>query len=182
VESALELIGLLTAATFRPPGNALERDLASGRLHAALDELARLRDLPPPRLPCAQLEDLQVSYTRLFVANPDGLPAPPYAGYALDGQLMGEAQEALQSFYAEHGLAVSNGWNELPDHLAAIGEAVALLSNKDPQAAGQLAARYLAPWLDRYTEVVAREDETGFYGAICKTLKQVLEAEYEANS
>jgi len=177
----MEWIGLVTAATFRSPGGALERDLASGRLQEALAELARDRGLPPPKLPEVPLSELQAAYTRLFVANPGGLPAPPYAGYALDGRLMGEAQDALQAFYAAHGLAVDESWKELPDHLAAVGEAVALLSNQDPQAARALALGYLHPWLQRYADLVAGEDPTGFYGTICQTLKQVLEAGYEAN-
>jgi len=177
----MEWIGLVTAATFRSPGGALERDLASGRLQEALVELARERGLMPPKLPNVPLAELQSAYTSLFVANPGGLPAPPYAGYALDDKLMGEAQEALQSFYAEHGLAVDESWQELPDHLAAVGEAVALLSSQDSQAARTLALGYLRPWLERYAGLVADEDPTGFYGTICQTLKQVLEAEYEAN-
>jgi len=177
----MEWIGLVTAATFRSPGGALERDLASGRLQEALSELTLGRGLIPPKLPNVSLSELQSTYTNLFVANPSGLPAPPYAGYALDNKLMGEAQEALQAFYAEHGLAVNESWQELPDHLAAVGEAIALLSSQDPPAARTLALGYLRPWLERYAGLVTDEDQTGFYGTICQTLKQVLEAEYEAN-
>lgn len=176
----MEWIGLITAATFRAPGRALERDLASGSLQAAVEELARARGLPPPRLPEPPLAELQAAYTRLFVANPGGLPAPPYAGYALDGRLMGGAEEALERFYAEHGLVTREGWDDLPDHLAALGEAIALLGETDPDAARALARGYLEPWLERYAEVVAREDPTGFYGTICTFLKKALEAEHEA--
>jgi len=176
----MEWIGLVTAATFRSPGSALERDLTSGRLQAALSELTG-GEANPPRLPQVPLAELQATYTRLFAANPDGLPAPPYAGYALDDRLMGAAQEALRAFYAEHGLAVRESWHELPDHLAAVGEAIALLSGQDPQAARTLALGYLRPWLERYAGLVASEDPTGFYGTICQALKKALEAEYEAN-
>ena len=47
----MEWIGLIAAATFRSPGKALERDLASGSLQAAVNELARSRGLKPPVLP-----------------------------------------------------------------------------------------------------------------------------------
>lgn len=180
--ATLELIGLLTAATFRSPGAALERDLQSGRLQAALDELARLGGQKPRRLPNVPLSELQASYTSLFVANPGGLPAPPYAGYARDGKLMGAAQQALENFYASHGLAVNDTWSELPDHLAAVGEAVALLSESDPEGARSLALGYLRPWFERFGRTVGEEDETGFYGTICTLISQVLEAEYEAES
>ncbi len=178
----MEWIGLITAATFRSPGKALEGDLASGRLEQALAALARSRGLEPPHLPKPPLSELQAAYTHLFVANPSGLPAPPYAGYALDGRLMGGAQEALQAFYAEHGLEVDDAWTELPDHLAAIGEAIALLEPAQPAAARKLALGYLKPWLDRYAATVRAEDPTGFYGAICTALERVLEAEDEAKS
>ncbi len=176
----MEWIGLIAAATFRSPGRALERDLDSGSIQAALAELARARGMEPPELPRPPLPELQASYTHLFVANPEGLPAPPYAGYALDGRLAGEAQEALERFYGENGLQTQSNWRDFPDHLAAVGEAVALLADRDPAAAHGLAFGYLQPWLERYAEVVAREDPTGFYGTICTFLKDVMEAEHEA--
>ncbi len=178
----MEWIGLIAAATFRSPGKALERDLQSGSLQTALEALADQYDLPPPRLPRVSLSDLQSAYVRLFAANPEGLPAPPYAGYALEGRLMGEAQEALEAFYNEHGLAPQEDWRDLPDHLAALGEAIALLSGTRPEAARALALGYLKPWLERYAEVVKREDSTGFYATVCTLLKNVLEAEDEARS
>jgi len=182
VGATLELIGLLTAATFRSPGTALERDLQSGRLQAALDELARLSGQERRRLPDVPLNELQAVFTNLFVANPGGLPAPPYAGYARDGKLMGAAQRALENFYASHGLTVNDTWSELPDHLAAVGEAVALLSKSNPEGARSLARGYLRPWFERFSRIVVEEDETGFYGTICALIGQVLEAEYEAES
>jgi len=178
----MEWIGLITAATFRSPGKALERDLQSGSLQSALEQLAKQHELTPPRLPRAPLSELQAAYTRLFAANPAGLPAPPYAAYALDDQLMGKAQEALEAFYSEHGLAPRDGWRDLPDHLSALGEAIALLANPNPEAARALAFGYLKPWLERYVDVIAKEDTTGFYATVCTLLKNVLEAEDEAQS
>jgi len=178
----MEWIGLITAATFRLPGKALEHDLRSGSLQTALELLAERYNLPPPELPPVELPQLQAAYVQLFAANPAGLPAPPYAGYALDGKLMGEAQEALEGFYAEHGLAPREGWGDLPDHLSAVGEAIALLAGPKPDAARKLALGYLKPWLDRYAEVVVREDPTGFYATVCTLLKNAMEEEHAARS
>lgn len=170
----MQLLGWVTAAAFAPPKAALEHDLASGALQAALAEMAKARGLLVPDLPQTPLNELQAVYTSLFVSNPAGLPCPPYVGMALDERLFGEGFDRLLELYREAGLETSPDWRDLPDHLAAVGEAIALLEAK-PALTRTLALDYLYPWLKRYTPILQEADSTGFYSAIALFLSQVLE-------
>lgn len=170
----MQLLGWVSAAAFAPPKAALEQDLVSGTLQAALAEMAKSRNLPTPELPQTKLSELQAVYTSLFVSNSDGLPCPPYVGMALDERLFGEGFNRLIELYRAAGLEVSPDWRDLPDHLAAVGEAIALLEEK-PELARTLALEYLYPWLKRYTPVLQKADPTGFYSSIAVFLSKVLE-------
>ncbi len=170
----MQLLGWVTAAAFAPPKAALEQDLVAGTLQAALAEMAKGHALEAPVLPQTSLRELQAAYTALFVSNPAGLPCPPYAGMALDERLFGEAFDRLLELYRAAGLEVSPDWRDLPDHLAAVGEAIALLEEK-PELGRTLALEYLYPWLKRYTPVLQKADPTGFYSSIAVFLSKVLE-------
>lgn len=170
----MQLLGWVTAAAFAPPKSALEQDLTSGALQAALAEMAKTRGLMTPTLPKPRLSELQATYTALFVTNPAGLPCPPYAGMALDERLFGEGFDRLLELYRAAGLETSPDWRDLPDHIAAVGEAIALLEAR-PALARALALDYLYPWLKRYTPVLLEADPTGFYSTITVFLSQVLE-------
>jgi len=170
----MQLLGWVTAAAFAPPKAALEQDLVSGTLQAALAEMAKAHSLPTPELPRTKLSELQAVYTSLFISNPAGLPCPPYAGMALDERLFGEGFDRLLELYRAAGLEISPDWRDLPDHIAAVGEAIALLETR-PALARALALDYLYPWLKRYTPVLLEADPTGFYSTITVFLSQVLE-------
>jgi len=169
----MQLLGWATAATFAPPKAALEQDLTSNTLQAALAEMAEGCGLVAPDLPQTELTQLQTAYTSLFVSNPRGLPCPPYVGMALDERLFGDSFDRLLELYQAAGLEASPDWRDLPDHLAAVGEAIALLEAK-PALARTLALDYLHPWLVRYTPALQEADPTGFYSTVGGFLMQFL--------
>ncbi|BDG26889.1 hypothetical protein TthSNM66_15250 [Thermus thermophilus] len=168
----MELLGWVTASFFSPPGEALFRELYAGTLEEALEELTG----HPVALPKVAPRELQAAYTALFVTHPEGLPAPPYAGYALDGELFGPSFHRLQELYREGGLEVQATWRDLPDHIAAIGEAIALLAGKNPHLAKRLAREFLKPWLDRFGPQVKTHDPTGFYATLVDLLQEAIHA------
>ncbi len=163
-------MGWLTCLAFSPPGARLHGDVASGALEEALSELAG-REV---RLPHPSLEDLQAAHTALFVTNPRGVPAPPYAAFARDGVLLGPSFHQLLDTYRQAGLRVQEV-RELPDHLAVLGEAIALSARSRPEVARTLVRDYLRPWLRAFGDRVQGEDTTGFYAEVVRTLKQVVE-------
>ncbi|WP_347241284.1 molecular chaperone TorD family protein [Thermus sp.] len=166
----MELLGWVTASLFAPPGEALWRELQGGTLEEALSELKG----SPVALPRPSFAELQAAYTALFVTNPQGVPAPPYAGYARDGELLGPSYHRLLELYREGGLEVRESWRDLPDHLAALGEAMALLAPKRPDLVERLAREFLHPWLQRFGEAVKAHDPTGFYAGAVNLLAEVI--------
>ncbi|WP_243027074.1 TorD/DmsD family molecular chaperone [Thermus albus] len=168
----MELLGWVTASLFSPPGEALFRELHAGTLEEALEELTG----HPVALPRVPPQELQAAYTALFVSHPHGLPAPPYAGYALDGELFGPSFHRLQELYREGGLEVRASWRDLPDHIAALGEAIALLAGKNPHLAQRLVREFLKPWLDRFAPQVKAHDPTGFYATLVDLLQEGIYA------
>jgi TorA maturation chaperone TorD len=168
----MELLGWVVAGFFAPPGEALWQELQGGTLEEAFSELKGA----PVALPHPPFPALQEAYTALFVTNPQGVPAPPYAGYARDGVLLGPSYHALLEIYREGGLEVRETWRDLPDHLAALGEAMALLAPKRPDLAERLAREFLHPWLKRFGETVKAQDATGFYAHAVDLLAEVIHA------
>jgi TorA maturation chaperone TorD len=67
----------------------------------------------------ADLQDLLVDYTRLFLGAPQAL-AKPYASVWLstDPELMQESVVELQRLYAQGGFEINEDFRDLPDHVA----------------------------------------------------------------
>lgn len=155
----------LVAGTYLTPGEPLRSDLASGAFTAAIQQLATVAKVEAPTLAQPDVAALQSEYVSLFVTSAGGLPAPPYAGYAVDDALLGPTAQRLKGFYDVHGITPNATWADLPDHVSAVAEAgVLLLDSGRPEAARTLLARFLSPWFARFAPVVEARDENGFYG------------------
>lgn len=62
-------------------------------------------------------EDTQADHARLFVNAQQGVAAPPYASWYLDGHLMGPAAHWAERAYAAQGLERSLDAGEPPDYV-----------------------------------------------------------------
>jgi putative dimethyl sulfoxide reductase chaperone len=165
----------LIAATYRSPGPALQEDLVTGAFAAALDALADAAGTTAPEFGDVDWNELRAAYVALFVTCPGGIAAPPYVGYAADGELLGSTTDALLAFYRGQGLQVNADWADLPDHVAAVAEAGALLADADrDEAARTLAAAFLSPWFERYASAVVAADTSGFYGPLTEFFRSVM--------
>lgn len=165
----------LVAATYRSPDAALRDDLDSGAFAAATAALAEATGTTPPALTEVDWPRLRSTYVALFVTNAGGVPAPPYVGLALDGELLGPSAAALRTFLAHHGVEVTAGWHDLADHVAAVAEAGALLAEAGrDDVACVLLERFLSPWFQRYAPDVVAADVSGFYGPLTEFLASCL--------
>ena len=83
----------------------------------------------------AELQDLLVDYTRLFLGAPQAL-AKPYASVWLSGEpgLMQDSAIELQKLYAQGGFQIDEGFRDLPDHVAVELEFLYLLNFQLNQA------------------------------------------------
>jgi TorA maturation chaperone TorD len=173
--AVLDLLLQLIAGTYRSPADALRDDLASGVLTDACAALAEALDLAGPGLLAPDWTTLQAAYVDLFVSSGDGVAAPPYVGYAIDGELMGPSAQLLGAAFSDHGIELQDAWSDLPDHVAAVAEGGTLLAHGDrPEAALVLVEGYLAPWFGRYAEAIEAKDVSGFYGPMTKFLQAAI--------
>ena len=180
--NVLAALGSLISAGFAPPGPALAADLAAGRMAELTASVAEARGLPTPNLPIPPFSQLETAYVGLFLNHPGGVPAPPYVGYAEDGQLFGPAFDRLLDFLEARGVVARPDFADLPDHIAALGEALVLLSEKDAAAARTLARAYLLPWFRRYAEVLEHTDPTGFYAGLAGFVREALAREVDGEA
>ena len=173
-----EAVGLtlqLVATTYRSPDARLQADIASGALQEALDALAAHAAVAAPLVGAPDWALVQSSYVDLFVSSVRRVVAPPYVGFALDGELLGPSVDALKAFLAHHGVEVAAGWHDLPDDVAAVAEAGALLQGAGrDDAARVLLARFLSPWFQRYAPEVVAADVSGFYGPLTEFLGSLV--------
>ncbi len=180
--NALAALGSLIAAGFAPPGPALAEDLAQGRIAALMAEVAEEEGLSAPELALPPFPQLETAYVGLFVNHPGGVPVPPYVGYAEDGRLFGPAFDRLLGFLEARGVVPKPTFSDLPDHVAAVGEALALLAERDPEAAQRLAREHLLPWFRRYADRLQASDPTGFYAALAGFVRAALIREVDGEA
>jgi TorA maturation chaperone TorD len=172
---ALDPLLQLIAATYRTPGAALRADLESGAFADACGALADALGLTPPAFGALDFAALQERHVALFVTSGDGIVAPPYAGFAVDGELLGATFQAMGGTFARYGIEVRGDWADLPDHVSAVAEGAGLLLEAGAlDGAVEVLERYLAPWFDRYTAAVAAADVGGVYGALTPFLDAAI--------
>jgi putative dimethyl sulfoxide reductase chaperone len=175
VRDALDPLLQLIAAAYRTPGPALRADLESGAFADACGALAEALDLVAPDLGALEFGAVQERHVALFVTSGDGIVAPPYAGFAVDGELLGPTFQAMGGTFARYGIEVRGDWADLPDHVAAVAEGAGLLlAAGAADGALEVLERYLAPWFGRYAAAVAAADVGGPYGALTPFLDAAI--------
>jgi putative dimethyl sulfoxide reductase chaperone len=134
---------------------------------------------PGPALP--GLDELQFSYTSLFLANPAGVPAVPYLSCRLEpeGQTYGAATLEMRRLMALEGVQVERSLGEPEDHIGLVLDFVALLAERSPGNPGRRATLrlltevYLSPFLSGFCADLDQVQPDGFYArsaAFCHAL------------
>jgi TorA maturation chaperone TorD len=139
VAAAREDLARFLAGCYYEPGP----EFAEERLFESIEAAARRID---PELAghaqqlrqafaAADLQDLLVDYTRLFLGAPQAL-AKPYASVWLSGQpeLMQDSAMDLLKLYEQGGFEVDPEFRDLPDHVAVELEFLYLLTHQHNQA------------------------------------------------
>lgn len=127
-------------------------------------------------------EELLVDFSQLFV-GPYELKAPPYGSVYLDKgrKVMGDSTMEVMEMYREAGLAISDDFKELPDHIAAELEFMYYLIFKEIEAlensdiAGAIAFinrqklfldRFLKRWIQPFCNKMREGASSEFYRAL----------------
>lgn len=100
-------------------------------------------------------EALLLHYSDLFLAPP--AKARLNLSFYLDGALNGVSQDAIEVLMTKYGVTKDEGFRDLPDHLSAVLELMALLTGVQDSAPDQteLAQRILLPALPRLRADIA---------------------------
>ena len=138
------------------------------------------------------LADLEVEHTYLFINAVPHVPASPYeSAYAGRGLLMGESVSQVLAAYRDAGLAISEDYDGLPDHIAAELEFMAYLlqqqaqaEEEDPEKAATWKERqnrfleeHLLRWGPVFLEKLASSTRNEFYRHLAGLLEALLQAE-----
>ena len=139
-----------------------------------------LVNAPSPAIP--EQERLQYEYTALFAANPDGLPAAPYASCYLspDGDTYTETTHQLARLMRSYGVEPDREAGEPADHIATIMAFCALLTRNsdDPAALADLHAvieATLLPWIGQFAHKIELSGLSMFYTAAARFCQTLIE-------
>ena len=139
----------------------------------------------------AFFEQQQVEYTRLFVNRFGGSPAPPYASFYLNGELLcGDSTPWVLDMYWRVGLDWAPRMGaEMPDHLAveleflhALSLGLTAVEPRPPDADCEnlwrlFWAEHLALWLPQFCAKLLRNTQTPFYNMLAIFLQNLLRKE-----
>jgi TorA maturation chaperone TorD/Pyruvate/2-oxoacid:ferredoxin oxidoreductase delta subunit len=180
------------AATFRPPFVQPAESVPASELLTALEALAgslahtwRMALTSTQRTE-SPLDELARIYDRLFVGPLPPLVHPYESVYrTLEGRLMGEVTMQVIQSYAEAGVALADGFRDLPDHVAVELEFMAYLAGEEAaaRAGGDEALvvthllrqvaflrDHLTRWIPHFCHRVTEADPDGYYGQAAVTL------------
>lgn len=164
---------LLSACLCQPSVEWSEADLFA-RLKEALlvvaPTVADRADAMAGALKSMGETELAVVYARLFV-GPFSLEALPYGSYYLepDRKVMGETTVAARNFYLQAGLALDEGFGELPDHMAVELEFLSYLLQRTMEVSEEVAEE-AARWIDRRRDFI-RTFLAGWYTEFCAAIR-----------
>ena len=171
------------AGCYYEPGAEFAQERLFESMLAAAQRIGPELAAPAQRLgaafAAADLQDLLVDYTRLFLGSPQAL-AQPYASVWLTGEpgLMQDSTLALLKLYERGGFEIDPGFRDLPDHVAVELEFLYLLTFQHNQAVarGDTAAlqaveklrteflsTHLGRWLQPFTVALHEHAQCSFY-------------------
>lgn len=137
-EARQELCRFLAGCYYEPGPEFAEERLFESMAQAAQrisPELGEHAQQLGAAFAAADLQDLLVDYTRLFLGAPQAM-AKPYASVWLtdEPELMQDSAIELQKLYAQGGFEIDEAFHDLPDHVAVELEFLYLLNFQLNQA------------------------------------------------
>lgn len=130
----------------------------------------------------AQKQEILVDYTRLFVGAGRACAAPYMCLWA-DAEHPWET-EKLIDFFDRAGIALSQNLGDLPEHLAVLVEALALLregGEKDEADARELLVDYILPYAPAWCEALQKAAGTDYYRTVASLFDRWIRSEQSAS-
>ena len=182
------------AVCYYEPDQAFEEEGLFNNLLAAArtvdEDLALHAEKMGEEFRSADLHDLLIDYTRLFI-GPMNMLAKPYGSYWLEEEktLMGESTMAVQALYHEAEFEMDEEFKELPDHIAAELEFLYQLLFRENEARNsqeaaklsetlELQRRFLqanlAAWIGKFSEAVRSSAQCEFYRELANLTEKFI--------
>lgn len=188
------MYGALSLAFYPPTpiADRLQHDVAL--LSGALAPSGSTKVEEPEAAPGFDLRGLESEYNRLFV-GPGHVVSPPYESvYATaeregeQGLVLGTVTLAVQARYREAGLALAEGFNDLPDHVAVELEFMKYMCDREAETAGAertgwqirqsaFINSHLGLWVPRFADSVVKNSVLPYYRAAARLLRGFVEEE-----
>lgn len=160
------------------PADAPSLSKAAAALHAAIVQ--------------STSDDIRADQTRLFVTARDGVAAPPYASWYLDGVLHGPSCEWVQQTYADQEIETDPGAGEPADYIGAELEFMHFLARHEHAATvtgdsdawrdviaseNRFMTGHLFLWLPLFIARIRSAKPGPVFAAACSLLEAVLRDE-----
>lgn len=192
-QTQADIFKLLAACFYKPEKEVLIDNDLPGTLASLVknvsDEAYRGSVQMKEAVKKYSIEELQVEYTRLFL-GPFGVAVPPYGSYYLEksGEVMGETTREVMQLYRKAGLAIDEGFTELPDHIAVELEfayyLVTTINNPDVRDNGkkydtlialytQFQSLYFIPFIRAFSGRLSQETGNDFYLGLAMCLRDI---------
>jgi TorA maturation chaperone TorD len=143
-------------------------------------------------------EDLLIDYAKLFV-GPNELIAPPYGSVYLEKErrVMGDSTLKTIELYREAGLAISDDFKELPDHITVELEFMYYLIFKEVEAIEKsdldsalhfikmqeiFLNRFLGQWIIPFCEKIKEGTENEFYRSLADCVSTFVKNSYPGDN
>lgn len=203
----------LLSQCFFQPSEELATSITKGSLNEALQgtvgmvegeeverELARIKEFGAK---CQErphqevLKDMKVEYNRLFV-GPGHVAAPPYESVYKTrnadneiGVVMGDAAIAVKRFYRQAGIELSDGFKDLPDHIAVELQFMAHLCSLEAESQedgkdslnsmqAKFLTEHLGSWIADFSHAVCHSMHSDFYCSIARLAEVWVKFELDA--
>ena len=185
----------LSLAFYRPGGNVAQLWQSIKSMLDASQNSAETNGTAEtgPEVKALEARVLELEYNRLFV-GPGHVACPPYESvYRRDrsgseiGLVMGSSTSEMKTLYREAGLTISEGFKDLPDHIAVELEFMHFLCAKESESISQsdiagawrkrqadFANLHLKPWVETFADCILRSTDSSFYKAAANLLKDFV--------
>ncbi len=187
----------LSACFYQPRKDAFIQEGFFNSLAASLNIVSQEASVIASKLEEAfsgyEEEEITVDYAKLFV-GPNELIAPPYGSVYLDKErrVMGDSTMKVIAMYQQAGLSMSEGFNDVPDHISAelefmyyliFKEIEALEGSDIDKAEGfmkmqeEFMHRFLGKWAIPFCKRIQEGTENRFYNWLAGCIVEFIRAE-----
>ncbi|CAM2891128.1 molecular chaperone [Vibrio mytili] len=121
-------------------------------------------------------EDLEDEYQDLFIGIGRG-EVVPFASWHLTGSMMEKPLAEIRHDLELLGIEREENVKEPEDHISALCEVMAMLTNEDEELQQVVFNKHIAPWFNRFTRQLENAESANFYKPVSQLCQAFLTLE-----